>query len=162
MEETWLYHYDPEKKQQSMGWQHSGSPRPKKIPSAKIRRKSSRVDSIFWNQDGILPLIIFQRAKLLTLSITCLCWCNWRNVCRKNAAGISPRRSCSCTTMPRPTGHLYPKRNWLTWASSFSITHPILRIWPRRTTTCSLDWKKQLKVRHFSSDAEVIAAAETW
>ena len=24
------------------------------------------------------------------------------------------------------------------------------------------DWKKQLKVLHFSSDAEVIAAAETW
>ena len=24
------------------------------------------------------------------------------------------------------------------------------------------DWIKQLKVRHFSSDAEVIAAAETW
>ena len=24
------------------------------------------------------------------------------------------------------------------------------------------DWKKQLKFRHFSSDAEVIAAAETW
>ena len=24
------------------------------------------------------------------------------------------------------------------------------------------DWKKQLKVRHFSSDAEVTAAAETW
>ena len=24
------------------------------------------------------------------------------------------------------------------------------------------DWKKQLKVRHFLSDAEVIAAAETW
>ena len=24
------------------------------------------------------------------------------------------------------------------------------------------DWKKQLEGRHFSSDAEVIAAAETW
>jgi len=24
------------------------------------------------------------------------------------------------------------------------------------------DWKKQLKGRHFSSDAEVVAAAETW
>ena len=24
------------------------------------------------------------------------------------------------------------------------------------------DWKKQLKGRHFSSDAEVIAAEETW
>jgi len=31
-----------------------------------------------------------------------------------------------------------------------------------RTTTCSLDWKKELKGRHFSSDAEVTAAAETW
>ena len=32
----------------------------------------------------------------------------------------------------------------------------------RRTTTCSLDWKKQMKGRHFSSDAEAIAAAKTW
>ena len=37
------------------------------------------------------------------------------------------------------TGLLQPRRNWPTWASSFLITHPILRIWPRRTTTCSLD-----------------------
>ena len=64
--------------------------------------------------------------------------------------------------MPRLTGHLQPRRNWPTWASSVLIIHPILRIWPRRTTTCSLDWKKQLNGRQFSTDAEVIAAAETW
>jgi len=29
MDETWLYHYDPETKQQSMVWWHSGSPHPK-------------------------------------------------------------------------------------------------------------------------------------
>jgi len=29
MDETWLYHYDPVTKQQSMEWWHSGSPRPK-------------------------------------------------------------------------------------------------------------------------------------
>ena len=29
IEETWLYQYDPETKQQSMEWRHSGSPRPK-------------------------------------------------------------------------------------------------------------------------------------
>ena len=44
MYETWLYHYDPETKQQSMDWRHSGSPRPRNIPSAKIRWKSSRLD----------------------------------------------------------------------------------------------------------------------
>jgi len=29
MDETWLYHYDPETKQQSLEWRHSGLPRPK-------------------------------------------------------------------------------------------------------------------------------------
>jgi len=43
-DETWLYHYDPDTKQQSMEWRHSGSTRPKKIPSTKIRWKSSRLD----------------------------------------------------------------------------------------------------------------------
>ena len=59
--------------------------------------------------------IIFQRAELSTRNIAHLCWCNWRTFLRKSAAGISPRGSCSCTTMPRLTGHLQPRRNWPTW-----------------------------------------------
>ena len=80
----------------------------------------------------------------------------------KNAAGRSPRGSCSCTTMPRFTVHLQPRRNWPAWASNVLITHPNLRIWPRRTTTCLSELKKQQTGRHFSSDVDVIAAAETW
>ena len=94
-------------------------------------------------------LIIFERAKLLTRSITYLCWCIWGTFWRKNATGISPSGSCSCTTMPQLPGHLQPRRNWRTWASSVLITHPIFRIWPRRTTTCSLDWKNNWKVAIF-------------
>ena len=86
-------------------------------------------------------LIIFQRAKLSTRSVTHLCWCNWRTFWRKNAAR-SPTGSCSCTTMPRLTGHLQPRRNWPTRASSIFITHPILR-------NCSLDWKNNWKVAIF-------------
>jgi len=52
MDETWLYHYDPETKQQSMEWQHSGSPRPKKF---RVQKSAGKVlASIFWYQDGIL------------------------------------------------------------------------------------------------------------
>jgi hypothetical protein len=40
------------------------------------------------------------------------------------------------------------------------ITHPILQIWPRQTTTYSLE-KKQLKSHNFSSD-KVIPTLETW
>ena len=90
-------------------------------------------------------LIIFQRAKLSVWSITRLCWCSRR----KNAAGRSLRGSCFCPTMPQLTRRLHPRRNWPTWAYSVLITHSILRIWPRRTTTCSLDWKNNWKVAIF-------------
>ena len=94
-------------------------------------------------------LIIFQRAKLSTRSITHLCWCNWRTLWRKTSAVISPMCSCSCTTMPRITGHFQPRRNWPTWAASVLITHPVLRICPCRTTICSLDWKSNWIVAIF-------------
>ena len=65
-------------------------------------------------------------------------------------------------TMPRLTGHLQPRRNWPTWTSKV-LNHP-----PYSPNLAPLDYhlfpglKKQLKGRHFSSDTEVIAAAETW
>jgi hypothetical protein len=51
--------------------------------------------------------------------------------------------------MPRLTGQLHPRKTWLSWASNFLITHPILRIWPHRTTTCSVDWKSNLNFANF-------------
>jgi hypothetical protein len=63
-------------------------------------------------------------------------------------AGRLPRGFCSWTTMLRLTGQLQPKRNGHTWPSNV-ITHPYLRIWPRRSTTCSLDWKNYWKVAIF-------------
>jgi len=51
MDETWLYHYGPETKQQSMEWRHSGSPRPKKFLLQESTRKV--LASIFLDQDGI-------------------------------------------------------------------------------------------------------------
>jgi len=107
-------------------------------------------------------LIILQKTKLSTRNNTHLCWFNWRTFLRKNAAVISPRRSCSCTTMPRLTGHLQPRRNWTNLPSNILIYNPNHRIWNCQSTTCYLDWKKKLKSFQFSSDAEVIAAAETW
>jgi len=94
-------------------------------------------------------LIIFQRVKLSTWSIIHLCWYKWKAFWRKNAARSSRRGPCSFTTMPRLTGHMQHRRNWPTWASTVLITHPILRIWPRRTTACSLDWKNNWKVAIF-------------
>jgi len=138
----------------------SGSPCPKKF---RVQKSAGKVlASIFFgNKMASSSLIIFQKTKLSMLSITHHCWCSLRTLWRKNAVGRSPRRSCSCMTKPWLTGYLQLRRNWLAWASSVLITHPILRIWPCRTTTCSPDWKNNLR-SPFLSDVEVIAAVETW
>ena len=111
-----------------------------KNPTAKIRWKSSRLD--FFKSRRYPPHWLSSKGpNYQTWSINHLCWCNWMIFWRKSAAKISPRWSCSCTKMLRLTGHLQPRRKWPTWVSNVLITHPILRIWPRRTTTCSLHWK---------------------
>ena len=136
----------PRVKATSMEWRHSSSPHPKKF---RVQKSVGKVLAlIFWDQDSIL-LIDYVPNGQTTRSTTHLCWCNWRTFWRKNAAGRSPRGSCSCTTMPQLTGHLQPRRNWPTWASNVLITHPILRIWPCWTTTCSLDRKNNWKVAIF-------------
>jgi len=144
--ETWLYHYDPETKQQSMEWRNSGSPRPKKIPSAKIRWKCSRLNFLWSRRHPPHWLSSkgpnYQRGILFISAI------------EGYFEGQTPREnhqvgSCSWTKMLRLTGHLQRKRNWPTWAFSVLITHPILRIWLGRTTTCSLECKNNWKVTIF-------------
>jgi len=61
MDETWLYHYDPETKQQSMEWRHSGSSRPQKFRVQKFAGKL--LASIFWDQDGILLIDYLPKSK---------------------------------------------------------------------------------------------------
>ena len=147
MDETWLYHYDPETKQQSMERWHSCSHRPKKFRVENPLEKFS--PRFFGIKTASFSLIIFQRTKLSTRSIIHLCCCNWRKFWRENDTGISPNLFCSCTTMPRVTGHLQPRRTWPNCAYYISITHFFLRIRPHRTSTCSLDWRNNWKVTIF-------------
>ena len=161
MNESWLYHYDPETKQKSMGWWHWADPRPNKF---RLRKYSGKFSPQFFGiKTASSSLIIFQRARLLTRSITHLCRCNWRTFWRKNATGSSPRGSCSCTTMPRLTGHLQLRRNWSTYLG-FQCRSPTLFSVSGPVGLPPVPWteKKKSKGRYFSSDADVIAAAESW
>jgi hypothetical protein len=73
MEKTWLYHYDPETKQQLMECRHSNSLRLQKFCKNPLEKFSPRFFGIKTTSSS---LIILQRAKLSTWSITHLCWCN--------------------------------------------------------------------------------------
>jgi hypothetical protein len=61
-DETWIHHYDPESKQESMQWKHKGSPPPKKF---KVQHSAGKVmATVFWDSEGIL-LINHNEGKLL-------------------------------------------------------------------------------------------------
>ena len=130
-----MNHYDPEEKQQSVEWRYSSSPRPKKNLSVKIRWKSPRTDFL-----GSLLLIDYL-PKGQTINADCYSslLVQLKEILKEKRPGSSPRASCSCTTMPQLTGHLHPRRNWPTWALNVLITHIILWIWSRWTTTCYLE-----------------------
>jgi len=62
MDETWLYDYDLETKQQSMAWRHSGSLRRKKF---RVQKSAGKVIAlIFWDQDGILLTDYFPKGQI--------------------------------------------------------------------------------------------------
>jgi len=85
-----------------------------------------------------------------------------KDILKEKLHGKSHKLSCFCTTMPRLTGHLQPRRNWHTWDSSlFSRPRYSPDLAPSDITPV-LWTKKQLKFRHFPSDAEVVAIVENW
>ena len=109
MDDTWLYHYDPETKQQSVEWRHSGSSstKPKKF---RVQKSAGKVlASIFWDQDILLLNDHLPKGQTIKSSPLVQLKDILKEKCR--AVGRSPRRSCSCMTMPQLTGHLQPRRN---------------------------------------------------
>jgi len=65
MDETWLYHYDLETKQQSVEWWHSGSPCPKNSECKNLLEKFS--PQLF----GIKALLIDYLPKGQTVNTEC-------------------------------------------------------------------------------------------
>lgn len=64
MDETWLHHYDPETKQQSMTWKRPSSPTPKKfkaIPSA-----GKVMGSLFWDSQGVVMIEYLDHGATIT------------------------------------------------------------------------------------------------
>jgi len=64
MDETWIYHYTPESKQQSKQWTEASCSAPKKtrsVPSA-----GNIMASVFWDAEGILFIDYLKKRKIIT------------------------------------------------------------------------------------------------
>jgi len=159
MDETWLYHYDPETKQQSMQWRHNGSPLPKKFRVQKSAAKISRLD--FLGSRRQPPHWIsskgpnYQRGILLISAGAIEGHFEGKTPREGHQGGLVLARQC-----PDSPGTSTQKK--LAYLGFQCLDHP-----PYSLDLAPSDYhlfpglKKQLKGRHFSFDAEVIGAAKT-
>jgi len=137
MDETWLYYYDPETKQQSMEWRHCVSPRPKKF---RVHKSAGKVlASIFWDQDGILLIDYLPKGQTINAEYYSLLLVQLKDILKKKRR-VKGTKGVLFLHDNVPTHRALATQKKLAYlASSVFITHSILRIWPRRATTCSLD-----------------------
>jgi len=116
-----------------MEWRHSGSPRSKKF---RVQKSAGKVlVYIFWDQDAILLNDYLPKSQTINAECYSSLLVQFKDI-------LKEKRRWKITKVVlflHDTGHLQPRRNWLTWASNVLIIYPILRIWTRRTTTCFLD-----------------------
>jgi len=161
MDKTWLYHYDPETKQQSMEWRRSGSPRPKKI---RVQKSIGKVlASIFWDQDGILIIDFLPKGQTINAEYYSSLLVQMKGILKEkftpregHQGGLFLARQC-----PGSPGTCNPEETGL---PGLSVSYHL----PYSPDLAPSDYhlfpglKKQLQSCHFSSDAEVISAAETW
>jgi len=159
MDETWLYHYDPETKQQSMEWRHSGSPRPKKF---RVQKSSGKVlASMFWDQDGIL--LIDYPPKGQTINAECYSYLLMplKDILKEKRCGKFTKGVLFLHDNV-PAHRALATQKKLAYLGFQRLDHPSYS--PDLASSnyhLFSGLKKQLKARHFSSNAEVIAAAET-
>ena len=85
MDETWLIHYDPETKQQSMEWRHSSSPRPEKFGVQKSAGKF--LASTFWDQDGILLIAYLPKGQTINAEYYSFLLLQFKDILREKRRG---------------------------------------------------------------------------
>jgi len=162
MDETWLYNYDPETKQQSMEWRHNGSPRPQKKESPVQKSSGKVLASIVWDQDGFLLIDYLPKGQTINAGYYLSLLMHLNGILKEKR-----RRKVTKVVLllhdNAPAHRALAIRKKLAYLGFRCLDYP-----PYSPDLAPSDYllfpglRKQLKGCHFSSESEVIAAAETW
>jgi len=143
-----------------MEWWHSGSPRPKKF---RVQKSAGKVlASIFWEQDSILPINYLPNGQTINAEYYSSLLVQLKDIFKEKRRGKFTKGVLFLHDNA-PAHHTLETQKKLTYLGFQCINHS-----PYSPDLAPSDYrlfpglKKQLKVRNFSFDAEVIASAETW
>ena len=111
-------------------------------PVQKFRVQNSSekfLPSTFWDQDGILLIDYLPKGQTINAEYYSSLLVQLEDILKEQRCGKVTTGVLFLHDNVPAHRALATRRNWPTWASNVFVTHPILRIWPRRTTTCFLD-----------------------
>jgi len=160
MDETWLYHYNPETKQQSMEWRHNDSPHPKKF---QVQKSTGKVLAlIFCDQDSILLIDYLPKGQTINAEYYSSLLVQLKDIFKEKCRGKVTKGVLFLHNNALPHQALATQKK-LAYLGFQCLDHPPYSLDPAPSDYHLFPGlKKQLKGHHFSSDAEVIVAAETW
>jgi len=143
-----------------MGWWHRGSPLPKKF---QVQKSAGKVlASIFWDQDGILLIDYLPKGQTINAEYYLYLMVQLKDILKEKCRGKFTKGVLFLHNNA-PAHQALSTQKKLAYLGFQCLDHP-----PQSLELAPSDYhlfpglKKQLKGHHFSSDAEVIAAVETW
>ena len=142
-----LYHYDPETKQQSMEWRHSGSPSPKNFRVQKSAGKF--LASNFWDQDSIILIDYLPKVQTINAEYYSSLLVQLKDILKENPRG-NVTKGVLFLHDKAPAHRALATQNKLAYVGSHSLDHP-----PYSPDLPASDYhlfpgpKKQLNVRQF-------------
>ena len=145
-----------------MEWRHSGSPPPppQKNPSAKSVGKV--LAPIFWNQDGVLLIDYLPKGQTIKAEYYSSLLVQFKDILKEKRRGKFTKGVLFLHDNA-PAHRALATQKKLAYLGFQCLDNPSYSPDPAPSKYHLFPGlKKQLKCRHFSSDAEVIAAAETW
>lgn len=157
-DETWVPHFDPETKAESMQWKHTDSPPPRKFKVAKSVGKI--MTTIFWDSEGLLLVDFLQHGMTITGQY-------YADLLVKLREAIKEKRRGKITKgvlLLQDNAPVHKSRVAMEKAKSLGfelLPHP-----PYSPDLAPSDFylfpnmKKHLRGRVFSSDDEVISAVK--
>lgn len=159
-DETWVHHYDPESKQESMQWHKKGTDPPKKF---KVTPSAGKLmATVFWDSKGILLIEYKKKVKPSTPHPTLpLCIICGRKLKRKDGVN-SQRVCCFFMTTLLFTRREFPRLLREIVVSKKSNIHPIVQTLAPSDYCLFPDLKKCLRGKRFSDDEELKSAINAY
>ena len=160
MDEIWVYHYDPESKQEAKEWCEPGTLAPKRVRVQKSAKKV--LASVFWDAKGILFVDYLQSGKTINSDYYCNLLDQLDVKINEKRPGLQKKK----IIFHQNNAPSHTTQKTITKISA--LKYELLQHPPYSPDLAPSDFwlfphlKKFMRGKHFSSNEEIIAAVEAY